>query len=277
MLKILIFFLCFSSPSFAGVRWQTTDRLFVGGEGAEIAKEEKFSQVVLLWGSLDVFGEVENITQVSGSLRFHPGSRLTKSLVVMGGDFENKGGQIIPPNQVEFRTPTFWWNFFLRALGLADFALTAYFFWVLGFLLILCFWGFGLFLFFLFPALLKAVGQNLFREFVANYLGGILGFFASPILIALFLISVVGILFLPFLFLAFAFCFLLSYLGAAAWAGHRFLPPQRGQALNPWGFLLGLLAFQLLWFSSVRSVWLVVFVLWFLSWGKLVRSLLRFR
>jgi hypothetical protein len=276
MKKILLVCLglVFSSSALAagGIRWQNTESLLIGGEGAEIAPAEKQKSVVLVWGSLDVYGEVEDLKVISGTAVFHPGSKLTNSLVILGGSFESKGGQLIPPDKVEYRDLGFWWRMALKTVGLADHALSRYFFWIASAVFLLGAWGFGLLLFFFVPSLVGLLTGKLLQEGGKNFAAGILGTFLVPVLVGLFIFSLVGILLLPILFFAFFCLAVTSYLAAALWAGHRLIPPAKGQVLQPWGFLLGLTAFQLLWLSGVAWAWLPVWFLWFLCWGRLLRT-----
>ena len=94
----------------------------------------------------------------------------------------------------------------------------------------------------------------------------------APVFLALLLISILGIILIPFYLLMLVVAGFVSYLAAALWAGHRLLPPKAGQRINALGFLLGLAAMQLLWASGIWWAWLPVLLLWLLAWGGLLRG-----
>ena len=136
----------------------------------------------------------------------------------------------------------------------------------------LLFWGIGLLLFRLSATLQGITAGRLMREWPQNFLVGWIGAILAPVLFGLLLISILGIILIPFYLLMLLVAGLISYLAAALWAGHRLLPPKPGQRINAVGFLLGLAAMQLLWASGIWWAWLPVFLLWLLAWGGLLRG-----
>ena len=246
--------------------------MLLGAEQAKIEAGEVFNSVVLVWGNLDVFGQVEEVVVLSGKVTFHPGSKLTKSLVVMGGSFESMPGANVAQESVVLRAPGPLW----RVLRSAGNLWQEHIGWVArltgAVVTCLVLWLMGLLLFRLVPALGGITAGRLAREWGKNLLAGLLGSILVPVLFALLVISILGIAVLPVYLLLLFLAGLVSYLGAALWAGHRLLPPKDGERVQAWGFLLGLLAFQFLWTVGGWAI-LPVFLLWTLGWGALLRGL----
>jgi hypothetical protein len=251
---------------------QKTGSLLLGADSAEIAAGEVYGAVVLLWGELHVHGEVEEVLVLSGKVVFHPTARLKKSLVVMGGSFESRPGAQVAPQDVVYRAPGPLW----RALRSVGNLWRDHFDWaakVLGaVVLCLALWAFGCLLFLALPGLQAATAGRLGKEWPENLLVGWVGTLLAPVFLALLFLSVIGIVLVPLYFLTLLVLAVISYLAAALWAGHRLLPPKPGRRLNAGGFLLGIMAFQLLWASWTWWAWLPVIVLWSLAWGGLLRG-----
>src|SRR5476651_2033173 len=71
----------------------------LGAEHAALEHGEFRKTILLLWGNLDIFGEVDEVVVLSGHVVFHDGSKLNKSLTVMGGSFESQpGAQVAAEN-----------------------------------------------------------------------------------------------------------------------------------------------------------------------------------
>lgn len=244
----------------------------IGDEQAEIAAGEVYNTVVLLWGNLEVHGQVEEVVILSGKVTFHPTAQLKKTLVVMGGSFESLAGAKVAPEDVIYRAPGPLW----RILQSAGNLYRDHFTWVMKLvgaaISCLLFWGIGLLLFRFSSTLQGITAGRLMREWPQNFLAGWIGAVIAPVLFALLLISILGIILIPFYFLMLMAAGFVSYLAAALWAGHRLLPPKEGQRINAMGFLLGLAAMQLLMASGVWWAWLPVLLLWLLAWGGLLRG-----
>jgi hypothetical protein len=246
--------------------------LVIGADDAEIAAGEVYNTVVLLWGNLEVRGQAEEVVILSGKVTFHPTAQLKKSLVVMGGSFESKAGAKVAPEDVIYRAPGPLWRV-LQSMGnlYRDHFTTVMK--VAGAVIsCLLFWGIGLLVFYFSPTLQGITAGRLLREWPQNFFVGWLGALIVPVFFALLVISVLGIILIPFYILTLLVAGFISYLAAALWAGHRLLPPKPGQRINALGFLLGLVAMQLLWFSGVWWAWLPAFLLWLLAWGGLLRG-----
>jgi hypothetical protein len=246
--------------------------LLLGAEHARIEQGEVYNKVVLLWGDLDISGQVKDVVVLSGHVTFEPGARLTDKLVVMGGSFTSKPGAVLSPDNVNYELPGPFWRFLRSAAGLWM-ANVSWLTRAAGALVsCLLLWGFGLGIFWAFPGLQAATADGLLRDGAKNFLAGLLGTLLAPVFLVLLVISLLGIALLPLYFLLAALAGLVSYLAAALWAGHRLLPRKAGKRLNAAGFFLGLLAFQFLWASGVWWAVLPVLFLWTLGWGALLRA-----
>lgn len=247
--------------------------VLLGAEKAVLERGEIFKTVVLLWGELEVHGEVDEVVILSGHVTFFEGSKVHKSVVVMGGGFESKPGAGVSAENVVAREAGPFW----RLLRSAGNVWRDHFSWLMklaaGVVSVLLTWLLGWALFHAFPGLQRALEGRLVKEWPQNLAVGFLGSFCVPMLFVLLIVSIIGILFVPFYVLALLLASGLAYAAAALWAGHRLLPPRSGKLINPLGFLLGLLAFQFLWIVPVWGSSIPVLLLWTLGWGALLRSL----
>ncbi len=247
--------------------------VLLGAEHAVLEKGEVYRTILLLWGQLDVYGEVDEVVVLSGHVVFHEGSQLRQSLVVMGGSFESKSGAQVAAENVIVKVPSPAW----RLLRSAGNLWREHIGWVAqllaGFVACLIFWLSGWLLFRAFPSLQRVTVGQLATEWPKNLAVGFMGSIGACVVFVMLVISIIGIALLPlYLFVLLAMAWI-SYTAATLWAGHRMLPPKRGAMIHPWGFLLGTLAFYFLWAVPVWWAMLPVFLLWCLGWGALLRGL----
>jgi hypothetical protein len=261
-----------TSPNALRIEDSREGNVLLGAEAASINAGEVFNTVLLVWGNLAIHGQVDEVIVLSGKVVFHPGAKLGKALVVMGGSFEALPGAEIPDDKITLRAPGPLWRM-LRSAGnvwrdhigwvakAAGSAVTCALLWLIGSLL-----------FRFFPALQGITANRLGSQWGRNLFAGLAGSVAVPVLMVLLVISLLGIFVLPIYLVLLGFAGIVSYLGAALWAGHRLLPPPEGRGLNYAGFFLGLAALQLFWIVGGWAV-LPVLALWTLSWGALLRGL----
>lgn len=246
--------------------------VLLGAENAVIEAGEVYGTIVLLWGNLEIHGQVNEVVILSGKVTFHPESKLNKSLAVMGGSFASLPGAQVAPENIVYRSPGPLW----RIVQSVARAWSENISWMLKLislvLLGLLFWGIGLLLFRLSPTLLGITAGRLISHWPKNLVVGLLGSLVVPVFSVLLVISILGIILLPIYFLVLFFAGLISFLGASAWVGHRLLPARRGETINPWGFLLGITAFYFLLTAGVWWAYLPAFALWTLAWGGLLRG-----
>jgi hypothetical protein len=262
-----------TSPQAFRLEYGKSGSLLLGAEHAELEHAEHKKTVTLLWGNLDVFGEVDDVIVLSGRVVFHDGSKLNHALTVMQGSFESEPGSDVASEKVMVQAPGPWWRMLLSfgatwrdnigwVAKVCASLVSAVVLWLLG-------WG----LFSLAPKLAQFTAGTMIPEWPRNLLLGVLGSFGACVVPVMLFISVIGILLLPFYVIFLLLAGLVSYLAAALWAGHRLLPPKPGRALNPLGFLLGCLAFQFFWAVPVWWSLIPLMVLWTLAWGALLRSI----
>lgn len=243
----------------------------LGADQAVIEAGEVFGAVVLLWGNLDIHGQVNEVVVLSGNVTFHEGAKLNKSLVMMGGSFTSRGAQITPES-VMYRAPgpiwrvlqslgNVWRDHFTWMIKVAGAAFSCVLLWLVGMLL------------FRFSPTLQGITEGrLASQWPKNLAVGLFGSLVVPVFMVMLIISVLGIVLLPLYFLLLFLAGMVSYLGAALWAGHRLLPPKLGARINPLGFFLGLIAMQLLLVTGLWWAFLPALALWTLSWGGLLRG-----
>jgi hypothetical protein len=246
--------------------------VILGADQALIERGEIYRTVVLLWGNLDVYGEIDEVFVLSGRATFHEGAKLNKSLVIMGGSFESKPGAGVKPEAVTAKEPGLLWNLLLTAGKAWRDNISWIVQYAAGVVGVFLIWLLGWVVFAGFPGLRTNTVDKLGAEWPQNMALGFISACLVPVFLVMLIISILGILFVPFYFLLLLVLALLSYMSAALWAGHRLLPPRPGHRLNPMGFLLGLFAFQILWMIPVGGSAIPVLLLWILAWGAILRS-----
>jgi hypothetical protein len=264
-----------TSPHAFRVESGQSGTVVLGADHAELEHGESRKMVVLLWGNLEIFGEVDEVVVLSGHVVFHDGSKLYKSLTVMGGSFDSEPGSQVAPENVFAKAPGPLWRM-LTSFGsawrdnigwvakLCASVVSAFILWLFG-------WAFfaGL------PAIRALTADSLAPYWPKNLLLGLLGSVGVCVVFVMLLISIVGWLLIPFYVLFLLIAGVVSYSAACLWAGHRLLPPKPGKVINPAGLLLGCLALQFLWAVPVWWALLPVLLLWTLAWGACLRSLPR--
>jgi hypothetical protein len=246
--------------------------LVVGAEDAQVESTDSYRTVLLLWGKLEVYGSVDELIVLSGHVHFHPGAKLSKSLVLMGGSYEAEAGASVANESIVFRNPGPAW----RMVRSAGNVWRENFNWVAAVVASLFVCGilflFGFILFRAFPALRGVLVGKIEPDWIKNLLVGFLALCIVPVFAVLMVISIFGLFLLPLFFLLLAVAGLISYCASALWVGQRMLVPKDRQQFRALSLLAGLLAFQLLWLAGSWGM-IVVFAIWTLGWGALVRSL----
>ncbi len=260
------------SPHALRIEDSKEGNILLGAEKAVLEKGEYYHTVVLLWGNLDIFGEVDQVVVLAGHVVFHEGSKLTKSLTVMGGSFESQPGAQVAAENVIAEVPGPAWRMLISAGNLwrdhFDWAAKLF----AGFVTCVFLWLSGWMLFYGFPGLQQITEGRLTKDWAKNFTVGFLGSIAACMIPVTLLLSIIGIPLIPF-YLLFLICAgSIAYSAAALWAGHRLLPPKPGKTINPLGFLLGFLVLQFFWSVPVWWSVLPVLLLWHLGWGALLRG-----
>jgi hypothetical protein len=246
--------------------------LILGSEKAEIERGEVFRSVILLWGNLEIRGQVKDVLVVSGKVTIHEGAVVQEKVVIMGGEFVANSGANIQSDQILYRTPGPIWNILQSILRAWVDNLSSILKWVALISLNLFYWVLGYFLFAYSSTLRGIASARIFSQWAPNLFAGILSSFLVPIFCGLFIVSIIGILFLPFFLLFLAITFVIAYWGAALFVGHRLLPAKGNQSINLWGFALGLAIFQTIWILDIWWGNLGMLFLCFLAWGSLARG-----
>lgn len=258
------------SPGALRIEDKKSGNLLLGAENSALEAGESFHTVLLLWGNLDVYGTADEVVVLSGHVTFHEGSKLNKSLTVMGGSYEAVPGSSVANENIIFRSPGPLWGLLKSAVAVWR----ENFSWVLAILAsafsVLFFWLFGFILFSAFPPLRGILGK-LERDWAKNLFVGVFGACLVPAFFVLMVISLLGILLTPLLFLSLLLSAMVSYSGAALWLGQRLLTPKK-RDFRPLSLLLGLVIFQVLWLMGSWGFFLALLI-WTLSWGALLRSL----
>ncbi|MGZ3669712.1 MAG: hypothetical protein ACXWR4_07410, partial [Bdellovibrionota bacterium] len=210
-----------TSPHAFRIEDTKAGNVVLGAEQAALEHGESRKTILLLWGNLDIFGEVDEVVVLSGHVIFHDGSKLNKSLTVMGGSFESQPGSQVAAENVIAKVPGPAWRLLLSMGN----AWRDNFDWVAklcaGIVSSLVLWLLGWALFSGFPGLQKVTTGALAPNWAKNLVLGVLGSVGSCAVFVMLLISIIGIVLIPFYLLLLFFASLVSYLAAALWAGHR--------------------------------------------------------
>ena len=185
------------SPHSLRIEDSKAGNVLLGADQARIERGELYKTVLLLWGNLDIYGEVEEVVVLKGHVKFHSGAKLGKSLVVMGGSFEAESGADVPAQNVVGEVPGPLWRLLVSAGNVwrenVDWATKT-----LGaFLSSLVFWLLGWAFFTALPSLQAATEGALGRFWGKNLAAGVFGAVAACIVPVLLVISIVGLFLLP--------------------------------------------------------------------------------
>lgn len=271
---VILFFLSPWAGAESAFRFETNQKTILVGNEAAVAAEEVLREVVFVGRKLEVFGKVESLTMIAGEAIVHPGGKISK-LVLVEGKFQTQGGEVPPSHEIEYRNLGFWWNFFLNSFGFVDQFWRQIFFWTFSILTVLFLWGFTLLIAIVAPRFAKRFYQEFFSKVIKNFFAAFLVVIFSPPLWVLFVISIIGLFFLPILLGIYLLLGFFSYLYLAYWLGHRIYPSRGSGECKPMALLLGFGILQALWMSGISYAWTFLWVLWFLSFGQLVRMMFR--
>lgn len=248
--------------------------LVLGGDRYSIEFQEHLKKVVWLWGDLELRGTVDELFVLSGHVKLMPGSNVTKSMTVVLGTFEIYDGAGIDQKNISWRQQTLSWQtalFLFKTFGQWGFAasikMALLSFWTL-FL-----WLLGVFIFRAMPSLRARTELRMVNW--KNLPWAVLGFSFLIGATILLVISLVGIVILPFWCFTLFWLIVLSYLGGASWVGHRLSFWNKSNKFSNLSMFVGVLCLQLIWcVESGITPWILT-VIWALSWGAFVRSFFR--
>lgn len=250
-----------------------------------LGSEESFNgHLLVLDGNADIYGRLQgNLVTVKGDVVVHRGGVVSGDILALGGEVRDGGGEI----GGEVRTlqsaatlqripraepPTPWESVLRRAAG------------VLGVFLTLSVLGFGLVLFGRqnLEVVSDTVSNSFGRAFVTGLLGQILLLPTFGMLVVGLILSVAGILLLPFAVAVFAMLVVVGvvggYLAVAHALGETYTRRRMAQGIvvsspNSYRYLLvGLLALASLWTAWAVFGWVPVAgsIMWgaafFVSW-----------
>ncbi|MCO5143667.1 MAG: hypothetical protein M9962_11310 [Oligoflexia bacterium] len=253
----------------------STGRIILGSDSPMVIEpKDQYKKVILLWGSLDIHSTVEEVIVVSGRVQFKKGSKITKSLTLMGGSYEVESGADVKVEQIAFQKPGILLQSAKTALEKARNSIGTIAK-IIGIILGLFFlWIIGLFVFFFFPSFSKS-SSVLFSQGLKNCLAAFLGFLAIPILSVLLVISIIGILLLPFWFFFLLLTFVFGYLSAALWVGSRVVPNFKRYWAGALRLFVGILLLQIIWWTDTYLGDCLFILFCVLGWGNTLRYLRR--
>lgn len=182
-----------------------------------ISKEMVVNDVVVLHGSVTVYGRIEgNVVIVGGSLYLKEGARVRGHVVIIGGQIEKDQSA-----QIAGKTTQVYFPRFLPSMAtlLAGGWIAAWA--AISLMVLLGFLGLSILLVALIPGNMSSVVGALERSFGTMLLWGVFWIIMiAPV--ALFLaISIVGIVLIPVQVLLVALAFLIGYIVSAIYIGHN--------------------------------------------------------
>ena len=278
MIRHVIFFvfLFFSGSAFAlttsssALRIENQGTLVLGAERASVEPEDHFHSVVFVYGTLDFYGEADDVVVLSGKVFFHKGSKVSK-LVILSGEYSSEVGSNLNNSNIVFQAPSFWWRILTSLGGVWASLAKGAVFWIFIVFSTLMTWLSGLMAFAMFPKWRERIETKLVRNWARNSFAAILSLLLLPGIIIGLIITLVGIFLLPVLVLILLTLASFSYAGAGLWVGSWFITSKKS-GVHPMGFLLGLVLLEVLWYSGIWGTSAFVLLLWFLAWGSVVRA-----
>jgi hypothetical protein len=233
--------------------------------------ESMNGHLLVLEGNADIHGALRgNLVTVKGNVIVHPGGVISGDVLTLGGEVRDAGGEIggevrtlksttvLTPVQTAKAQPTPLQSVFLRVAG------------VLGVFLTLSVLGFGLVMFGRqnLEVVSDTVSHSFGRAFVSGLLGQILLLPTFGMLVVGLVLSVAGILLLPFAVAVFAMLTVVAvvggYLAVAHAMGETYTRRRMAQGIlvgspNSYRYLLvGLLALVSLWAAWALFGWVPV-------------------
>jgi hypothetical protein len=253
----------------AALRPSGTARL---GDFSIASNESVPGHLLVVQGTADVFGKLlGNLVTVGGDVVLHPGGVVSGDILTLGGEVRDQGGEIggevrsfrstpvlqVPLAAVAASSPSAIGTVFRRAAGVAGVFLT------LGAL------GFGLVMFGRpnLEVVSDTVSHSFGRAFTTGLLGQILLLPTFGMLVVGLILSVVGIVLLPFVVVVYALLVVVGGLGGYLAVAHAMgeTYTRRRLALgamlspNSYGYLLvGLGALAALWMAWAVFGWVPV-------------------
>jgi hypothetical protein len=190
-----------------------------------IPAEKTYKSVVIINGKVEFFGQTENLILVNGAVKLHPGSKVTRQLVVLNGNVEQMKGAESPEASVKILGRFGNWKDKFKSrlnewLPSND-SVEGFFSGLARFLFLPLALAVPLAIFVILtviamiflsvaPQLSRLADETFLRSPIASLGWGVLGFLAFTPIVVLMVISIVGIPIIPLFVL---FCLLLALAG----------------------------------------------------------------
>lgn len=250
----------------------TRGSIVLGAQRAFLHEGEMWKSVVVLWGNMEVSGQVDSMVILSGKVHFNKTAKISKSLVVMGGEFDSDNGAQLSAEQISFRSPGPLWSALKSTVDIWREHYEGITKWIMAVSFCVVMWLFGLLLFLAFPKLQDLLVKKLLSEWAKNLAIGIIGSFFAPSVFIMLVISLIGWPLIPFYLLFLSLMAVVSYIVAAAWLGSRIFPSKSSKKIKASALLLGLVLMQIFWTVQVPFTSLAALFFWTLAWGSLLRA-----
>ncbi len=239
MNKFLLLFLIFcnaliSSP-FALAQSSTSQQAILKIDNQEwritwgnevIRPQENIHNIVIIKGQLRFFGRADRMVIAGGNVILEDGSHVNESLVILGGNLKKRNGAFVTEN-IRFGSPDDlpdWVDSSAARHIITASNLDFGFFFIS--LLTLFLYILGLLLIRFFPSFVNHVENKLLAFPLRSYCYSIYSVLLFVPILLILVISILGIFFIPLLFLIYSLIYLFSILALANFTGKR-LPPKK--------------------------------------------------
>lgn len=278
LLPFLLFLFCSISAFAANGQWvsrfkiqnKNNETLLVGSD-AQVSAGERYGSVIVLWGNLDFAGTADEMVVLSGSAHLRPGSRIEKSLVVLGGNLQRDDGAFVQGDTIQFQAPSDFPKPFLLIAPFLGFAATGAI-WFLAKLFWLLFnWLSGVLAYKVAPQFFRQTEQETLSKKFKN---GVVGFLAVLLFvpsILLFVISLIGIPFLPLYLLLYITGISCAYIVVGSLVGQYLPPVMDVKKYSPLRLLYGLTVVEVLRALLPIVGMSLIFALMLVTWGAILR------
>jgi hypothetical protein len=229
------------TPARANSQWSiSTGDTAVFASDSIVAANERYSNIVVLYGRLDFRGQAQKMVVLAGHVKLRSGAKITESLVVMGGSVDQEDGAIVAGDAITFKAPEGWYRTLLILSPVIG-ALFSGGLWIISSAAwIFTSWGLGLLLLYLFPRFRECTNTIMRSQKALAFLwacGGLLAFVPGFVLL---LISILGIALIPLYLAMYGFCYYLAHMIGSLWFGGAVLGLMGKQWAWQWQLLMGL-------------------------------------
>jgi len=254
------------------LKLQNQETIFIGSD-AVITAQENYQKVIVLWGDLDFSGTTDEMIVLSGNVHLRSGSRIEKSLVILGGGLARDNGSFIKGDQIQFQAPSSLPKPLLLVAPYIGLAAEGTHWFIVKTFQILFLWLSGIFAYFIAPRFLKNVEKKFRKEKTRNFIFSLFALLLFVPSLLLLVISLIGIPLIPFYLFLYGSSLFLAYIVMASILGQWLPPQQENKEYSSWRLFLGLVVLLVFRMIFPLMGFMIISFFAFISWGALLRAL----